>query len=171
MHWKAFEIHLSVTFAHLLPEIRPVKSDILIFLENRTGAAMAFLIVPKWHCHLPLYEANTATYNYMKPNLSMCSKTLQFLLTPSYARSTHDRVSKHSCKTSTDLIFFRINSALKIGMIKLEAKAKKNILNPLCFCAVPNIIIKEITKASFLCQNKMCSYLKEEKMKNTLQHQ
>lgn len=67
--------------------------------------------------------------------------------------------------------FFRINSALKIGMIKLEAKAKKNTLNPSCFCAVPNIIIKVITKASFLYQNKMCSYLKKEKMKNTLQHQ
>lgn len=67
--------------------------------------------------------------------------------------------------------FLRISSALKIGMIKLEAKAKKNILNPLCFCAVLNGIIKIITKASFLYQNKMWSYVKKEKLKTTLQHQ
>lgn len=36
-----------MTFAHLLPEIRTAKSDILISLENRTGTAMDFLMVLK----------------------------------------------------------------------------------------------------------------------------
>lgn len=61
--------------------------------------------------------------------------------------------------------FLRISSTLKTGMIKRETKAKKNIQNPLCFCGVPNIFIKVITKASLLHQNKMCSYLKKQKMK------
>lgn len=166
MHGKAFEIHLSRTFAHLLPEIRPAKSDIVIFLEDRTGSAMDFLMVPKWHWHLPFYEADTAIYSFMK--LELCfvhdnhSKTLQLLHKSNYAGSTYDRISKLYCKAPPCLFFFlRISSTLKTGMIKRETKAKKNIQNPLCFCGVPNIFIKVITKASLLHQNKMCSYLKK----------
>lgn len=58
--------------------------------------------------------------------------------------------------------FFRISNGLQIGMIKLEARAKKNIINPLCFYAIPNIIIRVVTKASFLKYKNVLSFEERE---------
>lgn len=63
---------------------------------------------------------------------------------------SHMTEALNTCEISQSLMFGGISSALQIGMTKLEARAKKNITNPPSSCAVPNIIIKVVTKGSSL---------------------
>lgn len=138
MHWKTFENHPSMTFAHLLPEIRPAKSDIVIFLEDRTGAAMGFLMVPKmtlpptilwrWHCYIQLYEAGTVPlYTTIKVRLSNPCTHLSM-------QEVHMIVSKHSCKIPTGLVFFSgLAMPWKLEISNVKQKLRKTYKIPCAF--------------------------------------